>query len=116
MKAFGQLNLLALQGSEVMDKTDEEGASVRGVFIPFEPNYISYSKKYNRAMLNMDCRDRQPNPENITHNIKPYIAKKNRKTYWEKYGTAPFIGVLKMTGFTQIIPRKDNISDIFKDD
>lgn len=94
MRYFGDLNLMALNGAEIIDHETVDGGIVRGVFIPLEENGLRYYVRGNNLSYFMDITECRPNPEGYTHNIKPYVRKADRQAFRERYGTV-YVGKLK---------------------
>lgn len=113
MRYFGVMDLLGFQNAKVIDYEDQDENVVRGVFIPLEDNDIRYIRKKNHAFVNLDFRERKPNPDDQCNSIKPYVPKKNITAYKEKFGEIPFLGYLKaVTTSVRYIPQSKSLSEI----
>lgn len=94
MRYFAALNIMALNGSEIIDRETYDGGVVRGVFIPLDENGLRYYAKGNILNYYMDMVECRPNPDGVTHHIKPYVRKKDREAFKRRYGNC-YIGKMQ---------------------
>lgn len=117
MRYYGTLDLLKFQNAKVIDYEDQDDNVVRGVFIPIEDNRVRYRAKYNQATVGLDFRERKPNPDNITHSIKPYVSKKNVTAYKDEFGEIPFLGQMSVASSNvRCIPKQKTLSDVLNEE
>lgn len=86
MNYFADIDLMKLNGAEIIDHETFDGGIVRGVFIPLDENGLRYYAKGNALHYYMDIPECRPNPDGFTHNIKPYVRKADREAFRERYG------------------------------
>jgi hypothetical protein len=95
MNYFADIDLMKMNGAEIIDHETIGGGIVRGVFIPLEENGLRYYPNRNVLHYYMDISECRPNPDGFTHNIKPYIRKADREAFIERYGRY-YIGKMKL--------------------
>ena len=108
---YGSIILSNFMNTEIHER-EVNGKLEECISIPILSNGLIFGKK-RIVVMRFLCRDRKPNPENVSHYISMYIPDKSLSDRIEKLGfenNFKFIGSLKPSFITHKRNRDKNTS------